>query len=101
MTIAPAGGLSPAYNTIFKGVILLITVWGFVVLNDNGIDIEEQDKPYAFHYFDDNGGEPEGNYTDKDIKGKWLLIDGKVDIKKDNVIYAYRDIDNTTMIKVD
>ena len=70
-----------------------------VELNGKGINVEETDNPMATRFFDDNGGLPDGNFKDN-IAGKWLIIHGKIDVS-DKLEYAYRTIDNTTLIKID
>ncbi|MFW6243008.1 MAG: hypothetical protein ACOC2W_02520 [bacterium] len=70
-------------------------VWAVVKLDEKGIG--EVNK---MRYFDDNGGLPEGNYSENDIAGKWVMIEGKIEVE-DKITYAYREVDNTTLIKVD
>jgi hypothetical protein len=60
------------------------------------VRIEEQDHPLPFHYFDDNGGSPDGNYDENAIAGTWVVLDGKHEIGT----YAYRTIDDVTLIKL-
>ena len=64
-------------------------------LNENGIRVEEQHNSYATRFFDDNGSLPEGNYDENDIAGSWVMIDGRHEIGT----FAYRSIDNVTLIK--
>lgn len=66
-----------------------------IKLNEKGININEQNNPMAIRYFDDNGSLPEGNYNKNDIEGDWVVVKGKHEIGK----YAYRNIDNCTLIK--
>ena len=65
-------------------------------LNRNGVRVEEQDLPLPlqFHYFDDNGGSPDGNFDEDNIAGTWVLVDGRREIGT----YAYRTIDDCTLI---
>ena len=72
-----------------------ITIVDFVELNEYGVRVEEQDHPLPFHYFDDNGGSPDGNFDENAIAGTWVLVDGKHEIGT----YAYRSIDDCTLIK--
>ena len=46
-----------------------ITIVEIIELNRNGVRVEEQDLPLPlqFHYFDDNGGSPDGNYDEDAI----------------------------------
>lgn len=61
-----------------------------VYLDQNGICED------GIRYFDDNGGLPDGNYNENNLKGSWIVIDG--DATNYNVTYAYRTIDDTTLI---
>lgn len=70
-------------------------ILGFVNLDKNGVGEDD------IRYFDDNGELPIGNFNQEDIEGRWLLIDGKPKIKVGRMTWAYRDIDNTALIKVD
>ena len=72
-----------------------ITIVDFVELNEYGVRVEEQDHPLPLHYFDDNGGSPDGNYDENAIAGTWVVLDGKHEIGT----YAYRSIDHCTLIK--
>ena len=72
-----------------------ITIIEIVELNEYGVRIEEQDHPLPFHYFDDNGGSPDGNYDENAIAGTWIVLDGKHEIGT----YAYRSIDDCTLVK--
>lgn len=72
-----------------------ITIIEIVELNEYGVRIEEQDHPLPFHYFDDNGGSPDGNYDENNIAGTWVVLDGKHEIGT----YAYRSIDDCTLVK--
>lgn len=72
-----------------------ITIVDFVELNEYGVRVEEQDHPLPLHYFDDNGGSPDGNYDEDNIAGTWVVLDGKHEIGT----YAYRSIDHCTLIK--
>ena len=72
-----------------------ITIIEIVELNEYGVRIEEQDHPLPFHYFDDNGGSPDGNYDENAIAGTWVVLDGKHEIGT----YAYRSIDDCTLVK--
>ena len=73
-----------------------ITIIEIVELNEYGVRIEEQDHPLPFHYFDDNGGSPDGNYDENAIAGTWVVVSGKHEIGT----YAYRTIDDVTLIKL-
>src|SRR5690554_3550991 len=70
-----------------------------IELNRNGVRVEEQDLPLPlqFHYFDDNGGSPDGNYDEDNIAGTWIVVSGKYEVGT----YAYRSIDDVTLIKID
>ena len=68
-------------------------IWGIVNLNENG-----EDNNSLIRYFDDNGALPDGNFNE--ITGQWLIIEGQVEVN-DKLIYAYRNIDNTTLIKIE
>jgi hypothetical protein len=68
-----------------------------VKLNKNGVEVEEEENPLAVRYFDDNGCLPNGNYDEDDIAGTWVLVVGKHEIGT----YAYRTIDDTTLIPVE
>ncbi len=72
-----------------------ITIVDFVELNEYGVRIEEQDHPLPLHYFDDNGGSPDGNYDENAIAGTWVVVSGKHEIGT----YAYRSIDHCTLVK--
>lgn len=72
-----------------------ITIVDFVELNEYGVRVEEQDHPLPLHYFDDNGGSPDGNYDENAIAGTWVVLDGKHEIGT----YAYRSIDHCTLVK--
>jgi hypothetical protein len=72
-----------------------ITIIEIVELNEYGVRIEEQDHPLPFHYFDDNGGSPDGNYDENAIAGTWVVLDGRHEIGT----YAYRSIDDCTLVK--
>ena len=67
-----------------------------IELNRNGVRVEEQDLPLPlqFHYFDDNGWSPDGNFDEDNIAGTWVLVDGRREIGT----YAYRTIDDCTLI---
>ena len=69
-----------------------------VSLDRNGI--EEKENGEEIRWFDDNGGLPEGNYPEDYLKGDWVIIEGRVEIGKDKIIWAYRSIDNTTLIRL-
>lgn len=71
-----------------------------VELNKNGVEIEKEDSPVADRWFDDNGALPNGNFDENEIAGEWLVIDGKLYIDE-NTTYAYRTIDNTTLVDLD
>ena len=75
-----------------------ITILDIVELNRNGIRIEEENLPLPVvtRYFDDNGGSPDGNYDEDNIAGTWLVVDGRHEVG----IYAYRSIDDITLIKL-
>jgi len=66
-----------------------------VELNENSVKIGEEKNPLAMRYFDDNGGLPSGNYDENDISGIWVHLEGK---HTNFAKYAYRSIDNSTMI---
>ena len=70
-----------------------------VELNQRGVEVEEEDSPVATRYFDDNGGLPEGNFVENNIKGRWIVIDRE--LKANKGIIAYRQIDDTTLVKCD
>src|SRR5690606_2826438 len=72
-----------------------INIVEIVELNEYGIRVEEQDHPLPLHYFDDNGGSPDGNYDENNIAGTWVVLDGKHEIGT----YAYRSIDHCTLVK--
>ena len=67
-----------------------------VELDEYGVDINEPSE-FATHYFDDNGGWPDGNYDEDNLEGKWLLTTGKQDNFE---TYAYRSIDDCTLVPV-
>ena len=78
-----------------------------IELNKNGVEVGEEENPLALRYFNDNGNLPDGNYDEDDIAGSWILIDGDniagrwVLISGEHTnydIYAYRSIDDTTLI---
>jgi hypothetical protein len=71
-----------------------INIIEIVYLNQNGIKIEEENHPLPFRYFNDNGSLPEGNYNENAIEGTWVLVDGKHEVGT----YAYRTIDDCTLI---
>ena len=75
-----------------------IEIIDIVELNRNGIRIEEEDLPLPLPtlYFDDNGGSPDGNYDEDNIAGTWLVVEGRHEVG----IYAYRSIDDITLIKL-
>ena len=66
-----------------------------VELNENSVKIGEEKNPLAMRYFDDNGGLPSGNYDENDISGIWVHLEGK---HTNFAKYAYRSIDNSTLI---
>jgi hypothetical protein len=68
-----------------------------VKLNKNGVEVGEEENPLATRYFDDNGGLANGNYDEDDIARTWVLVVGKHEIGT----YAYRTIDDTTLIPVE
>src|SRR5690554_6580241 len=72
-----------------------IEIIEIIELNRNGVRVEEQDHPLPLHYFDDNGGSPDGNYDENNIAGTWVLVDGRHEVGT----YAYRSIDDCTLIK--
>ena len=76
-----------------------ITIVDIVELNRNGIRIEEEDLPLPLPtlYFDDNGGSPDGNFDEDNIAGTWVVVDGRHEVGT----YAYRSIDDCTLIKVE
>ena len=67
-------------------------------LNEKGIKINEEDNSMAMRYFSDNGGMPDGNYDEDDIAGTWVLISGE---HTNYDMYAYRSIDDTTLIPLE
>ena len=69
----------------------------WVKLDKNGV--EGGSEGIVYKYFDDNGALPSGNFNKEDIAGVWIVIDGKVDSDNDNIIYAYREVDDTTLVK--
>ena len=75
-----------------------IEIIEFIELNRNGVRIEEEDLPLPlqFHYFDDNGWSPDGNFDEDNIAGTWAVVKGKHEIG----VYAYRTIDDVTLIKL-
>lgn len=75
-----------------------IEIIDIVELNRNGIRIEEENLPlpFATMYFDDNGGSPDGNYDEDAIAGTWAVVKGRHEVG----IYAYRSIDDVTLIKL-
>ena len=70
-----------------------------IELNRSGVRVEELDLPLPlqFHYFDDNRGSPDGNYDEDNIAGTWIVVSGKYEVGT----YAYRSIDDVTLIKID
>lgn len=66
-----------------------------VYLNQNGVRVEEQENPLAFRYFNDNGRLPDGNFDENNIAGFWVVVEGKHEVGT----YAYRSIDDCTLIK--
>lgn len=72
-----------------------IKIHNFIELDEDG-----KGKRNRMSYFDDNGALPDGNYNKDDLEGKWIIIEGKPEIKN-NLTYAYRTIDDTTLLKVD
>ena len=66
-------------------------------LNEKGVEVREEENPMAlrYRYFDDNGGMPSGNYNEDDIAGEWVLVEGE---HTNYDMYAYRSIDDTTLI---
>ena len=75
-----------------------IEIIEIIQLNRNGVRVEEQDLPLPlqFHYFDDNGWSPDGNFDEDNIAGTWAVVKGKHEIG----VYAYRSIDDVTLIKL-
>jgi hypothetical protein len=69
-----------------------------VKLNKNGVEVGEEENPLAMRYFDDNGGLPNGNYDEDDIAGFWIHVEGE---HTNYDMYAYRTIDDTTLIPVE
>ena len=69
-----------------------------VKLNKNGVEVEEEENPLAVRYFDDNGCLPNGNYDEDDIAGIWVHVEGE---HTNYDMYAYRSIDDTTLIPVE
>ena len=69
-----------------------------IELNKNGVEVGEEENPLALRYFNDNGNLPDGNYDEDDIAGSWILIDEE---HTNYDIYAYRSIDDTTLIPVE
>lgn len=71
-----------------------------VELNQKGINVEEAGQEFATRYFDDNGGLPDGNFDKDNIAGWWIIVDGKLEPAENaNIVYAYRSVDNTTLIR--
>jgi len=69
-----------------------------VKLNKNGVEVGEEENPLAMRYFDDNGGLANGNYDEDDIAGTWAYVKGE---HTNYDMYAYRSIDDTTLIPVE
>ena len=69
-----------------------------VKLNANGVEVIEEENLLAMRYFSDNGGLPSGNYDEDDIAGTWVLISGE---HTNYDMYAYRSIDDTTLIPLE
>jgi len=70
-------------------------------LDEWGADVNDNNRgtPGEIQYFDDNGGLPGGNYNKDNIAGKWVLV--PFDCRNDNLEFAYRTIDGSTLIKAD
>ena len=66
-----------------------------VKLNKNGVEVGEEENPLAMRYFSDNGNLPSGDFDVDDIKGTWVHIEGE---HTNFAKYAYRSIDNSTLI---
>lgn len=76
------------------------------VVNGVGVDVVELDakgndkKGRKNNYFNDNGNNPKGRYDEEDIKGHWLVIDEKIDIKHPRIKHANRNEDDTTLLSL-
>jgi hypothetical protein len=68
-----------------------------VELTKSGVKISDQDNPMAVRYFNDNGNLPDGNFEEDEIAGEWVHLEGK---HTDFETYAYRSIDNSTLVPV-
>ena len=68
-------------------------------LNERGVSVNDNNlgTPAETRYFDDNGGLPDGNFVKENIAGKWVLVPFKC--TDDNLEFAYRTIDDSTLIK--
>jgi|GEM_PF-3900048 len=66
-----------------------------VKLNKNGVEVGEEENPLAMRYFSDNGNLPSGDFDVDDIEGTWVHIEGE---HTNFAKYAYRSIDNSTLI---
>lgn len=69
-----------------------------VELTKSGVKVSDQDNPMAARYFNDNGNLPDGNFDESQIAGEWVHLEGK---HTDFETYAYRSIDNSTLVPVD
>jgi len=66
-----------------------------VELTKSGVKVSDQDNPMAVRYFNDNGNLPDGNFDKDKIKGEWIHLEGE---HREFEIYAYRTIDNSTLV---
>jgi hypothetical protein len=69
-----------------------------VELTKSGVKVSDQDNPMAVRYFNDNGNLPDGNFDESQIAGEWVHLEGK---HTNLETYAYRSIDNSTLVPVD
>lgn len=68
-----------------------------VKLTKSGVKVSDQDNPMATRYFNDNGNLPDGNFDESQIAGEWVHLEGQ---HTNFETYAYRSIDNSTLVPV-
>jgi hypothetical protein len=87
-----------AFDLYYKKEGKEMKIIEIVELTKSGVKVSDQDNPMAVRYFNDNGNLPDGNFDENQIAGEWVHLEGQ---HANFEIYAYRSIDNSTLVPAD